>query len=64
MLAFYLRPDVQKIYEEHEDVLGDFFDKLVGSKTSDDRDILRLKLRAYSYQFGFTAKLIPDVLQE
>ena len=49
MLAFYLRPDVQKIYEENEDVLGDFFDKLVGSKTIDDRDILRLKLRAYSY---------------
>ena len=50
--------------DSYEDILGEFFDKLVDAKTLEDREIQRLKLRAYSYQFGLTAKLIPDVLQE
>ena len=50
--------------DSYEDILGEFFDKLVDAKTLEDREIQRLKLRAYSYQFGSSAKLIPDVLQE
>ena len=49
MLAFYLRPDVQKIMDSYDHILGEFFDKLVDAKTLVDRDIQRLKLRAYSY---------------
>ena len=48
----------------YDGILGEFFDKLVDAKTLEDREIQRLKLRAYSYQFGTTAQLIPDVLQE
>ena len=50
--------------DSYENTLGEFFDKLVDAKTLEDREIQRLKLRAYSYQFGSSAKLIPDVLQE
>ena len=35
--------------DAYEDILGEFFDKLVDAKTLDDREIQRLKLRAYSY---------------
>ena len=30
----------------------------------EERDTLRLALRAYSYQFGTVAKLVPQVLEE
>ena len=49
VLAFYLRPDVQNVVSKHEDVLGKFYDKLVGAQSPDERDTLRMRLRAYSY---------------
>ena len=50
--------------DKYDDELGEFYDKLVGAQSLDERDTLRLRLRAYSYQFGTTAKLIPQVLKE
>ena len=50
--------------DKYDDELGEFYDKLVGAQSLDERDTLRLRLRAYSYQFGTTAKLIPQVLKD
>ena len=63
-MAFYLRPDVQKVFDKYDDDLGEFYDKLVGAQVPQERDTLRLRLRAYSYQFGTAAKLVPQVLKE
>ena len=50
--------------DKYDDDLGEFYDKLVGAQVPEERDTLRLRLRAYSYQFGTAAKLIPQVLKE
>ena len=55
---------MQKVIDKYDDALGNFYDKLVGAQTIDERDTLRLRLRAYSYQFGMASKLLPDVLKE
>ena len=55
---------MQTVVSKYEDALGEFYDKLVGASILEERDTLRLRLRAYSYQFGTAARLVPQVLEE
>ena len=64
ILAFYLRPDAQAAINQHIGALSLFYDKLVGALDSSQRELMRLRLSGYAFQFGEASGLVPKVLTD
>ena len=52
------------MYTEYQTALSLFYDKLVGNQDAGQRDLMRLKLSGYAYQFGVASDLVPKVIAD